>query len=500
MANMDHYCYCHLLSILFHSIRVKHKIALLLILIFSFFLYTFKLSTIPSSVYVDEATVGVNANLIMSRGVDEYGQSYPIYFRFFNAYTPGLFVYLIIPFIKIFGLNPFALRLLSAISGTISVYFFYKILSIFSKNALVGTVFYAIIPWTVFNSRLGYEVMFAATLFNIGCYFLLKNLSKISYLGLFLISLSTYASHTQRYLAPLFLFGYLIIFKKIKIKPIIFLLITQIPNILMIFTNSFWIKNNNLSLKFFIYQIINYLSPKSLFFNLPDIDLQHQIPSTSVFYWWMIIPLFFGIKKLITLDKKYKKFIILWFISSLIPASLSGEFISIQRALPTLFPLMIIISLGLSTNLFLNIFLFLYSLLLLFRSYFILLPKINAQAWDYGYEQLSKIILDTPNKKYLIDNTRNSRTYILPLFYLNLPYQNKIQNYYSAPTIPNIYSYSNLTFKSLNWVEDLSRYDFIVSDRLSISPDQAVEHKLTKIKTITTPNNTTVLDIYIINK
>lgn len=475
---------------------MKNNFLLVIVLVFSFLLYTYKLGVIPTSVYVDEATVGYNAFSVASTGADEFGQRFPIYFRFFDAYTPGLFVYFIIPIIKLFGLSAFSIRLLSAISGTISIYFFYKTLKLFSYNSLVGTIFYSIIPWTVFNSRLGYEVMFAATLFNAGCYFLLKNLSKISYIGLFLISLSTYAAHTQRYLAPLFILVYLIFYKKFKIKSVIFLLLTQIPNLIMVFTPSFWVKNNNFSINYFILQIVTYLSPKTLFFQLPDIDLQHQIPQSSIFFWWMIVPLIFGIKKLFSIDQNKRVFIIIWIICSIIPASLSGEFISIQRALPLLFPLMVVISLGLSTNMFINIFLFSYSLLLLFRSYYILLPKTMSSAWNYGYPELSQIIASTPDKKYLIDNTRNPRNYILPLFYRQYQYRKYLPNYYSAQKTTDIYKYYNLTFKPLDWAEDLSKFDYIVSDGLSISNDQATEHKLTKTKSIITPNNVTVLEIF----
>ncbi|MFZ2153372.1 MAG: hypothetical protein WAV41_04995 [Microgenomates group bacterium] len=474
---------------------MKNKILLILILLFSFAIYTFKLSTIPPSAYADEATVGYNAYSILTTGTDEFGQPFPLLFRFFNAYTPGLFVYAAIPFIKLFGISVFSIRILSAITGTISVFFFYKTLSLLSKNSLVGTAFYTILPWTIFNSRIGYEVMFAATIFNLGCYYLLKNINNISYFGLLLISLSTYTAHTQRYLAPIFLLVYFIYFKKLNLKSLAVLLFTQIPNLILVFTHSFWIKNNHLSLKLFLSQIISYLSPKTLFFSSPDIDLQHQIPSISLFFWWMIIPLIFSLKKLFTLDSKHQKFIVIWLICSIIPASLSGEFMSTQRVLPLLFPLMLVISLGLSSKIFINSFLFIYSLVLVCRSYYIFLPHQLAKSWDYGYKQLSSYIMNTPDKKFLIDNTRNPRTYILPLFYNQYVYKRQIDNYYSAPVLEDKYSYSNLTFEPLVW-GDINQYDYIVSDGLSISPDQALEHHLTSVQKIMSPDNAMVLEIY----
>ena len=69
-------------------------ILLSLILIFAFFLYTFKLSNIPSGVYVDEAVAAYDSYSLINTGADHYGQKFPLTFRFFGAYTPGIFVYL----------------------------------------------------------------------------------------------------------------------------------------------------------------------------------------------------------------------------------------------------------------------------------------------------------------------------------------------------------------------------------------------------------------------
>jgi 4-amino-4-deoxy-L-arabinose transferase-like glycosyltransferase len=473
----------------------KVNLKLFLILLFSLFLYTYQLATIPSSVYVDEATVGLNAYSLLTTGKDEFGQITPLYFRFFGSYTPGLFVYFIIPFIKLFGLSALIVRLPTALCGVFSVYLFYKTLSIFTKKKYWGTFFYAIIPWTVFNSRLGYEVLFAATIFNLGIYFLLKNIPRLSLWGLFFISLSTYAAHTQRYFAPLFLLVYFLIFKNITKKSILLLLSTQIPNIIILFSPIFWVKNAEFTLTRFLNQFITYLSPQTIFFNLPDIDQQHLIPLISILFWWMIIPFIVGIKNSARLPKTHQQFLFFWFFISLIPASLSGEFISIQRALPFLFPLMIVVSLGISQSNILNSILSFYSLILLYRSYFVFFPKEKALGWNYGYQELSQFINDNENKTFLIDNSRNPRNYILPLFYLKIIPKDTLNNYYQAPPLPSTITYDHLTFTNLNWSQ-VKNYNYIVSDGLSVSPSQAVEHSLVKEKTILTPNNDVALEIY----
>jgi 4-amino-4-deoxy-L-arabinose transferase-like glycosyltransferase len=485
---------------------LKNKLFLSAILLFSFFLYSYKLSQIPS-VYVDEAVTGYNAYSILKTGKDENGKLFPIYFRFFNAYSPGLYTYSIVPLIKLFGLNPFSVRLLSVFSGVVSVYIFYRLVFIFlksEKKSLITTSFYAILPWTIFNSRLGYEVMYAAAIFNTGAYLVFKLLPNISNLGLLLISLSTYASHNQRYLAPLFIIGYFIIIKTPKIKTLLMLLISQIPNLILMFTPAFWVKNSIFSLKYILLQIITYISPKTLFFELPDIDLQHQIPKISLLYWWMIIPLVTGLKKLTPRTLKEHRLLIFWAIISLVPASLSGEFISIQRALPFLFPISLIISLGLSQiNRTLLLIAFPYSLALFLRSYFIFLPKELALSWNEGYRQLSEFSLSHGHETILVDNSRNIRNYILPLFYQKYDptlYQQSLgksisSRYYQVPPQLSTYHYGSLTFAPIDWSQ-IENYDYIVSDSLSVSSDQAREHNLVLFETILTQNHQISQEIY----
>jgi len=214
---------------------LKNNLFLILILGFSFFLYTYKLNSLPT-LYADEATEGYSAYSIWHTGADEYGKKFPLSFRLFGAYTPPLYIYLSAPIVGIFGMTLFNIRLLSAISGVISVFIFYKTLKIYLKSSFyvyLSSFLFAILPWTMFNSRLGYEVMLATTLFNIGVYLLFSK--KNIYWALLFISLSTYAAHTQKFLAPIFI----LFFVRLNFKTILFLLITQLPNIYLMYTPSF---------------------------------------------------------------------------------------------------------------------------------------------------------------------------------------------------------------------------------------------------------------------
>lgn len=509
---------------------------LFLILIFASFLYFYKISQIPSSIYDDEATIGYNAYSILTTLKDEYGKTLPIAFRFFGAYTPPLYVYLTIPLIKIFGVTAFSIRFLSILStllGIIVVYFFIKEFNVFKNKhtKIIGSLLFAVLPWTVFNARLGYEVTLGYITFATASLFLWQKIKKkkISLLAIFLFSISTYIAHTERYLVPIFLLIFLIIFRKsIFIKKnkkhlllsLITIIITQIPNFFLITTKAFWVKNSSINTNLHILladlanQILTYFSPKTLFGLTPDINLQHSIPYQSFFYSWMIIPFFIGLYLIWENIKKPEiKYLLIMFLTAPIPGSLSGHFISVQRVLTLIIPMILIISLGIDfisqkiKPLFFVptlTFLIIFSLMLLWRSYFIFLPKERASWWSYGYEQLSQIIEKETNKNFIIDNGRSNSIYMLILYYTKYSPQKLqkqfstefIKDYYSNPPFNPNYQLDNIKIRPINWEKDTIQDNIIIGDPLAISEQQANEHCLTKKFEIKDPLGKIVLTGY----
>jgi hypothetical protein len=319
-------------------------LAVLLILCFACFLYFYMLEIIPSGFYVDEASVAYNAISIFKTGKDEYGFLYPLAFRLMGSYSPPLFIYLVAVVIKFFGTSILVFRSVSAVCVLLSIVFFFKLsrkmaLYKFEFSYFVITLFYSISPWMVFNARLGYETTFGFLLFNIGAFFLFKALNKPKNLiiATIFLSISAYASYNQRFLAPLFLIAYLLVFNKLffrrKVLKIIsasFLagFIIQIPNLFIITTPAFWTKTNQFDIKYF-WMVLTYLSPKTLFYFNPDIDLQHTIPKISMMFNWMVIPYFVGIYLMIKglKDIKYK-FLVFYFVVSIVPSIFSIQFVS----------------------------------------------------------------------------------------------------------------------------------------------------------------------------
>ena len=228
----------------------------------------------------------------------------------------------------------------------------------------------------------------------------------------------------------------------------------------------------------------------------------------------MIIPYFVGVYLLLKGRKKRSlKFILLLCLLAPLPAALAGDPFSTQRALPLLLPLIIVIALGtdriiakLKTKIWLPALAILisFSLLLLWRSYFVFLPNERAKAWGYGFRQLAEEIKKRPSDKFLIDQSRIKPAYIELTFFLKYPpekFQKELdqtikENYYTNTSFSENYSFGNIETRNINWEEDIYKEQILVGDELAISEGQAKEHFLTKVFEIRDPVDTIVFQGY----
>lgn len=177
----------------------------------------FQLQNYPQGFHVDEVKVGWNAYSILKTGMDDFGNSYPLYYNSFGDFRPTGIIYLTIPSIIIFGLNEFAVRFPAALIGSLtilSVYFLTK--ELISEKKLLGAVFSALIlafsPWHISLSRATSEGLIALFLSLGGFLLLIKFLkvptkSKNSYLlitiSFILLLLSCFFYHIPRILNPI---------------------------------------------------------------------------------------------------------------------------------------------------------------------------------------------------------------------------------------------------------------------------------------------------------
>jgi 4-amino-4-deoxy-L-arabinose transferase-like glycosyltransferase len=185
--------------------------SILFILILAAFLRFYQLADYPA-LNPDEAALGYNAYSLLETGKDEHGASWPLHFKSFGDYKPGGYVYLALPFVKILGLTPLAVRLPNLIFSLLSIYYIYRLILLGTKNTRLATIsalLLAISPWHIHFSRGAWESQTALSLTIIATYYFLfslqtkkTNLSKFT-LSLVLFAFSLYFYHSARIYAPL---------------------------------------------------------------------------------------------------------------------------------------------------------------------------------------------------------------------------------------------------------------------------------------------------------
>src|SRR5438477_11064079 len=98
-----------------------NKIVFLFIIVLALVIRIIWIGQAPPTIYLDEASIGYDAYSLGLRGQDQYGVSFPIYFRSYANYQSPLYIYLSIIPVKIFGLTPLGVRLVSILSGVMTV-------------------------------------------------------------------------------------------------------------------------------------------------------------------------------------------------------------------------------------------------------------------------------------------------------------------------------------------------------------------------------------------
>ena len=116
----------------------------------------------PPGFYADEVSFGYNALSIMESGRDEYGITFPVYFKAFGEYKNPIYCYSIIPFLKIFGISAFAVRATSAFWGIATIVLMFFVVKNYLNDvhtAFFSSLILTFMPWHLIISRIAFEVV-----------------------------------------------------------------------------------------------------------------------------------------------------------------------------------------------------------------------------------------------------------------------------------------------------------------------------------------------------
>src|SRR6266705_1449855 len=159
----------------------KYTFILIGIIMLAAILRFWQLGHVPVSPDWDEVALGYDAYSIIHTGRDEFGKFLPVVLRSFDDYKPALYTYLTIPFVYVFGLSVFAVRVPSAIFGVLAVlatYFLAKELFRNHSIALIAALLMAISPWSLQFSRVGFEANVGDALNVFAALFFVKALKR----------------------------------------------------------------------------------------------------------------------------------------------------------------------------------------------------------------------------------------------------------------------------------------------------------------------------------
>ncbi len=420
----------------------KAKVWLALIFLLAFFLRIYHLNQL--GLFGDELDVGYHAYSLLTTGRDYMGQRWPFYVHSLSEWRAPLLMYATMPFLAVFRLNTWGVRLPALFFGLLDIGFLFWLINLVfndTRLSLLAAFLLAITPWHIHYSRAAFEVtlLLALVLFAVGGYWqwLKKENRKWLWLGTIAAVLSFYTYSTANLFVPL-LFGWIFFLWRGAIIPawrsylIPFLaaIIALVPlasaiingpgrsrfQLISIFNNPKTIdrivfKRNtgidnkkiarlwhNKGLAWSRAFLVNYyqaFSPQFLFLT-GDPNPRHNMPHFGEFSWLLAPFLLLGLLRVSKWPRKKakQKWLLLgWLFIAPLPAALTvAGGVQATRLFLMLPPLIILIALGLEVVYQQSQFIFLAIITALIlnliywqHNYFLHYPREQYRYWDDGY-------------------------------------------------------------------------------------------------------------------
>ncbi|MFA6602455.1 MAG: phospholipid carrier-dependent glycosyltransferase [Candidatus Shapirobacteria bacterium] len=484
---------------------------LLLFLVFALglTLRLYKLTSYPPLLW-DEAAIGYNAYSLLLTGADEHGVSWPLIFKSFGDYKPGLYIYLTLPSVAIFGLNTFAVRFPSALIGSLTgvlLIHFLRRRGLPPLLCFLTGLFVVFSPFNLHFSRgawetnlLSFLLLLFVTLFSSRRYFLsalVAGVSLYSYQAaklivplIMLASAVTFPplfnlKNVSRFFLPLFVLAIPLLLgllnadsSRLKVVSL-FSYPPALTETNQIITEGGQLDYNLLHNRsvHYLYQFLsryfNHLSPKFLFTSGDWPNPRHSAPYLGLLLLPSIFLLPLGLFHRFTpRNKPIFIFFFLWLIFAPIPSALTRDSVSAVRSQSLSIPLAFFSALGVYylfniKSRFLkylslgSVFIVAsFSFVLYLDSYYNHLVRVTPFDWLYGNRQASELLIENQSKyQHLYFSDFYGQPYIFYLFYSGYSparYQSSSSFSQFGPDTGSVSQIDNITFGPINFSQ-LSR-------------------------------------------
>lgn len=524
------------------------KLFLIIILIVASVLRLYNLSSSPSGFNADEAALGYNAYSLLETGKDEHGHSWPINLESFGDFKPAGYAYILMPFIKIFGLTEFAVRLPSALFGVLAVLFIYLLLNELNANhySLISSLLLAISPWHLHFSRGAWESNVATTMILIGTWAFAKwvNTKKLKYILLCTLhyALSTYIYQSARVIAPILGLGLFVLyfkeftkFPKQLIVSIFILFFLLSPIIYSLYATSAASRLSGVGLLadegplnrakelrgqhsdmnslhsrifhnrpviYFVAFVKNYTDHffgNFLFINGDSVE-RSRTPETGLLHFTDFILLFVGIFFLTRNSSPLIRVVWLWLFVAPLASAITFQTPSALRAHSLVIPIIILISAGgyslketpftlKGSLLFMLAVIYIWQIARYLHEYYVHYPQTYPAAWEYGFKELVPYV-ESVREKYdkVLITDKYDQPYILFLFYSKYP-PSLFQGHHELTfrdrfNFSTVRDYGNYHFASTPW----DKVRDIHSSLIVAAPNDIPEVGVNIVKTINFSN------------
>lgn len=161
--------------------KTLYYISFIGLFIFISFLRIWRLDSVPLSMHIDEAGLGLNAWSIANFGTDRYGHFMPVCPSNFYGEQSAFYTYFCAFLVKCFGLNIFTLRLPGAIMGIVTVVFGSLLFKEKwgDKGLFTGMLLMGIFPFFVMNCRFALDCNAMLGALTVALYSLVRLLKKV---------------------------------------------------------------------------------------------------------------------------------------------------------------------------------------------------------------------------------------------------------------------------------------------------------------------------------